>query len=92
MEELKHTPKPWNAHQIKFSFGAQCFEVNSGEDERHVIAGVYEKADAHLIAAAPEMLEALEMIIKNKNFMHMLWSDKRTQIQKAIAKARGRHE
>lgn len=58
--KLKHTPGPWkytvskihHRHQISDSNGGQiCLMWNRGKD--------ITESNAHLIAAAPEMLEAL---------------------------------
>ena len=61
--------------------------------ERQYIATVYEKSDANVIAAAPELLEALELLIDEIGIDE--WDSlengyaARTAL-KAIAKARGK--
>ena len=52
------------------------------------------RANAHLIAAAPELLEALELIAQSKNAMDFIANDTEITglvhtIRQAIAKARG---
>ena len=69
MNEAKHTPGPWFTHREGFSsvyiearIGggmlqevASCGPTNEGSDQQ--------EANARLIAAAPEMLEALKAMI-----------------------------
>jgi hypothetical protein len=47
------------------------------------------EANANLIATAPEMLEMLELIAGDLNIVKMLWSDKRAELRRIIAKAKG---
>lgn len=58
----KHTPKPWIAREVNGAGwpGQRGFAIDFNEDQEQVVDFVYEEADAHLIAAAPDMLEALE--------------------------------
>lgn len=69
MSSLKATPGPW---MIKQSFGADEFRVmreDRGVNSLRVVrldrdkAGGFSRADAHLIAAAPELYEALDDLI-----------------------------
>lgn len=50
-----HTPGPWS---FRGCDGGWAIDFN--EDQEQVVDYVYEEADARLIAAAPELLEALE--------------------------------
>lgn len=52
-----HTPGPWSFRGCE---GGWAIDFN--EDQEQVVDYVYEEADARLIAAAPELLEALEDI------------------------------
>jgi len=55
MKNTKHTQGPWYWEQDQYLFGNdRQFEVLNGT--------IYNKADARLIAAAPELLEALESV------------------------------
>lgn len=47
------------------------------------------KANAHLIAAAPEMLEALELIWADLRMVGALTRDQRNLVYRAILKSRG---
>jgi hypothetical protein len=73
----KHTPGPW-----------QIVGVNVyGNNLRALLP--MNAADAHLISAAPDMLEALETIVsteRDRHGYHPAWTD---QARAAIAKARG---
>lgn len=50
----KHTPGPW---AFRGCGGGWAIDFN--EDQEQVVDFVYEEADARLIAAAPDLLEAL---------------------------------
>jgi hypothetical protein len=56
-----HTPSPW---AIKH-YDEDYFEItHTDKGGRFSLAEVYSKADAHLIAAAPELREALEELME----------------------------
>ena len=97
-KQMKHTPGPWEVHSNigkKGELGivaesAPCV-IAHGMSEKHwpEIA----QANAALIAAAPEMLEALKTLAdyvfreeSKQNICSSAWMDAR----KAIAKAEGR--
>jgi predicted TIM-barrel fold metal-dependent hydrolase len=62
MSEQTHTPGPWRARKV----GGQGFPgqvgyaIDFNVDQEQVVDFVYEEADAHLIAAAPDLLAALK--------------------------------
>jgi hypothetical protein len=69
----KHTPGPWQLHEVTNSRGKVTrYRIYSGHDygQHTDVAREPQEADARLIAAAPELLEALEWItdIADKNF------------------------
>lgn len=66
MSEFKGTPGPWTARKVGGSGypGQSGFAIDYNVDEEQVADFVYEEADAYLIAAAPELLEALELAHK----------------------------
>lgn len=86
----KHTPGPWvvdglNA-RIVHENGVVCdlhypFDSNTTTDE---IA-----TNARLIAASPEMLSALELVLNNNCVMNALDVETRRAIMDAVSKARG---
>lgn len=83
--EFKHTPAPWkytirNANEIMTTFHG----VTIG-DVYLDITTANQKADARLIAAAPELLEALQEIVGS----HYLSDKAQSMATKAIAKALG---
>ncbi|HID7917392.1 TPA: hypothetical protein ACXIEW_002570 [Pseudomonas aeruginosa] len=51
-----HTPGPW---RLRGCDGGWAIDFN--DDQEQVVDYVYEEADARLIAAAPELLAALQM-------------------------------
>lgn len=63
MSELKATPGPWRVIEKAKPVGWAHFEVAWSDYDELVCDIVYEEADAHLIAAAPEMYEALDAIV-----------------------------
>lgn len=64
----KHTPGPWKAFPSDPADGAECYYLTAVE-LRGEIACIYgpqrdeQEANARLIAAAPELLEALEGLL-----------------------------
>lgn len=87
----KHTPGPWNIRQC-----GSGWAIDFNEDQEQVVDYVYEEADAHLIAAAPNLLECLEMIVAEADSYTARtgkpvynWLD---GSRAAIAKARGEKE
>jgi hypothetical protein len=90
MSEIKHSPGPWfysgKHDECEVRYVGLC------EGERHTdnIATLYhaegseQEANAHLIAAAPEMLEALMAL----NDLRGAWSPPDDVIKAAWAKAR----
>ena len=97
-DEMKHTPGPWLSYPDDFGtvHGSTHYSVvndgvitvayviafgNGKEIEAH-------KANAHLIAAAPELLEALEYALKEMAALDLL-RPAQVKAQAAIAKALG---
>lgn len=65
IEMSKHTAGPWMIREVTHSNapGQTAYAIDFNEDQEHVVDLVYEKADAILISAAPDLLEALEAIL-----------------------------
>lgn len=80
MNELKSTPGPWHAVGMEIR----------GENLPAAIASVnrmnYADGDASLIAAAPELYEALEIAIKDGASGYLEWVE---TAKAALEKARG---
>lgn len=88
----KHTPGPWKARKV----GGPAFKnqvlwaIDYNEDQEQVVDFVYEEADAHLIAAAPDLLEALERLVSAaRDVDHGYMDQAIDNAESAIAKARG---
>ena len=98
MSEFKGTPGPWLVRRVGGVGGpAQIgYAIDFNEDQEQVVDYVYEEADAHLIAAAPDLLDALqslksELILSDVD-MGYIESHFRPSLNKAaaaIAKALG---
>ena len=58
----KHTPGPWKLSGANTVHGADCIVafVGTADEEVRRLSGERQSADAHLIAAAPDLLEMLE--------------------------------
>ena len=92
------TPGPWIASDSGASYymiGAPVSEKLKASDSRH-IANVYENDDANLVAAAPDLLESLELVLNEMKeeaeiqCCGLLVSSKTlAKANAAIAKARG---
>ena len=86
----KHTPGPWFVGETLSTRGA-CI-VGDGDsvvcefDGRH---GETVEADARLIAAAPDLLEALHQLINEANVFEAAPARLLNNARKAIAKATG---
>lgn len=83
---LPHTPGPWHV-RLRNGPGHITAEVCYGSDGECVTDGIYEVADAHLIAAAPDLLAAL---LEIKDQAGLVWNDDVFESARAaIAKANG---
>lgn len=63
----KYTPGPWvarAARELGWLIFADDDEVVESLDSRERYGTIHSEADAHLIAAAPDLLEALEQVFK----------------------------
>ena len=100
---MTHTPGPWVHAYVQSPYDSKenpetddCYVV----DKRGFhVAKVYspenqfvqhgEEANANLIAAAPEMLEALELVLNDNRLMNAMNKEQARAILDAIRKARG---
>lgn len=90
MSESKHTPGPWRAKRIN-TFDEPGHVIlwldERGEHRRRLdYRGNFIERDARLIAAAPELLEALKLTERGDTDIP---SDIRARIRSAIDKAEG---
>lgn len=77
---INFTPGPWNAFKYP---DVKSWTVAAKES---IASKIKTEQDANLIAAAPEMLEALEKIANDYEMKH---SELRILAERAIKKARG---
>ena len=93
MTESKHTPGPWELTTLESNHGDSQHFISPGSCKPTLMAGTCSTEDAHLIAAAPELLAVVEnmMIAADDNASaseivdYIDWSRARA----ALAKARG---
>ena len=91
-EKAKHTPGPWtyccdSGHSSKCLRGVRHSKkaaVHGGPDNRTIASHVESYDDARLIAAAPELLEALKALLIHDDI------ETREHAREAIAKAEGK--
>ena len=85
----EHTLGPWNIHKQEWDGANNMHAIL--RDDGDFIGEACGLANAQLIAAAPDLLEALKMIIMDDNAMDALWqhfdSMEMDKISAAIAKA-----
>lgn len=99
---MSHTPGPWSIHETKGNGGniSDRVEIAGPEEgrKRSLIASIYGfklpegQANARLIAAAPELYEALEaayMVLKPQKSRFEEYVNAVTLARAALAKARG---
>ena len=98
---MKHTPGPWFYTKETMKIVIHTTEYNNNvnealiteEDSDYTIAGIWsldaiDQANAHLIATAPDLLIALEYLVRiePKDKIDSVWIEK---AKLTIAKARG---
>ena len=87
MSEAKFTKGEWKVDRFVNNKG---FEISFNDDGEVVADYVYEEADAHLIAAAPEMYRMLELALSrmdDDSIEDFVYSYQ--DIKQLLAKARG---
>lgn len=86
MSEQKHTPGPWQVSRGYNTTDYPCFYIHGmAGDQKRDVATL--DANARLIAAAPELLEALKRI-GDPEFRYASDDDEDTQLSMRIADAR----
>jgi hypothetical protein len=63
-----HTPGPWKTYKLAddtetYGDHAGCFIVTTNNDETEICGVVSSEDNAHLLSAAPELLEALKGLV-----------------------------
>ena len=90
----KHTPGPWIVDALRYGYDisapeARCL-ITTSSDPKMVWGAIGREADARLIAAAPELLEALESLLAQvEQYGHKPECD---AARAAIAKAKGEEQ
>jgi hypothetical protein len=96
MEKTKHTPGPWRTDFNSYDNQWRVYEKNGPPIINSLFkpSGEIGEANARLIAAAPDLLEACEVLLKAAP---ELWGDDiekwprlMDRVEAAIAKAEGR--
>ncbi len=82
----KNKPGPWTAKNP-----GRWYEIHYSTDGECVAEIVHEQADANLIAAAPEMLEALQQLVAVEDAGYHPGPNLIQQFRHIIAKATGEH-
>jgi len=89
MSNAQHAPRPWQVHPASFGiYPSNTLDVSKRIATVDTCACIeQEKANARLIAAAPELLEALEMVMAkySKHLDNFAFE----QCHSVIAKAKG---
>lgn len=82
---MTHTPTPWEV--VSKFIGP--YMIKAKADNNHTVALVADVDNARLIAAAPDLLEALETIMKYPIIPNTIGYEMVDTARAAIAKARG---
>ncbi|RUJ61429.1 hypothetical protein IPC331_07620 [Pseudomonas aeruginosa] len=89
MSKQSYTPGPWEQRNNRVFSGGKCIcsNVNAASPTTQNIADdvAMSIANAKLIAAAPELLEALVALVECKQTTPELWEAARAAIAKATA-------
>lgn len=86
MEKFKGTPGPWVVNEIGQHWNNKALahlEITFGEDGECICDTVYQREDANLIAAAPELLEALQDL-ESRACIYVNTSKANAAIKKAL--------
>ena len=89
---MTHTPGPWNACKPSKPTGNGAAGRWSVQSNEQPICGVYndcQEANARLIAAAPDLLSALEWLNPKPGHWRCPTEAKESEILRAIARAKG---
>lgn len=80
---VRHTPGPWVADRDGIEYSIYAASIND------YIADVWDEANAHLIAAAPELYEALKGMLDQPETPEA-YDAMMDRAQRALAKAEGK--
>ena len=90
----KHTPGPWEVVELVDGYDIRSPEsrcrIATASDPEAVWGAIGREEDACLIAAAPELLEALEQVVSFVDAGQGTWTvEEQQKARAAIAKAKG---
>lgn len=94
--EAKHTPGPWKAYRFSDKGGVARIAIVGAQPSSLIVAKTCaaegeDEANARLIAAAPELLEALRGLLQAESPDYVQsWGIAREQALAAVAKATGK--
>lgn len=92
MSEHKFTPGPWRQGGVKENFlVGKCREIVADDGRIGLVYGITDedcKANARLVEAAPELLSALELALKDM-IRWGIFGPGRNAVESAIRKAKG---
>lgn len=89
MNEFKGTPGPWSVNEKGQHWNNKSLthpEVIFGEDGECIFDTVYQREDANLIAAAPELLEVL-LDLEARACIYVNTSEAKAAIAKALGES-----
>lgn len=88
----QHTKAPWHVYERPEPVGNAKYEIHYGSDTECVAEIVHEKTDADLMAASPELLDAIKDLMSFEMYQNptgelgSYWA----RAKKAIDKAEGK--
>ena len=90
----KHTPGPWEVVELVDGYDIRCPEsrcrIATASDPEAAWGAIGREEDACLIAAAPELLEALEQVVSFVDAGQGTWTvEEQQKARAAIAKSKG---
>jgi len=86
-KEFKGTKGEWKAVKLPYKVGLCTHEIQFNEDGECVTDGVYGEANAKLIAAAPDLLEACMEFVRKVECGEAKSKRSYAQMKQAIEKA-----
>lgn len=93
---MTHTPGPWRIDPAVYPESPKIYPDNGSANFAYIArvnAGRDEfQANARLIAAAPDLLEALEKLMRKGSIATALEDDERDEISALLGRARARGE
>jgi hypothetical protein len=75
MSTIKHTPAPWRIEQEPDLIAIKAFRLDNASDICALPDGKIDQANARLIAAAPDLLEALQGYVAHIESCRAAWEE-----------------